>query len=75
MTIEILAWLLVMLELQIGLLVLLIWMFRAGGGFAHVRWAGLTATVYASEYIAGGRKGRIEHKTHGGSLGTVQAWG
>lgn len=43
---EVMAWLIVLVEIQLGLAVLLFWLFRAGDGFMHLRLAGVTVTVY-----------------------------
>lgn len=55
--VEILAWLLVLLEIQMGLGLLLLWAFRRGEGFAHLEVAGLAVTVYTGGHTAGGRGG------------------
>jgi hypothetical protein len=65
--IEIVVWLLVLLEIQIGLAALLLLVFRRGDGFAHLELAGLVVTVYA-----GGRVRLNEHQDHGQCLGALR---
>lgn len=50
MSVEVMAWLVVLLEIQIGALLILVWLFRAGDGFVHAYLAGITVTVYADEH-------------------------
>jgi hypothetical protein len=47
MSIEVMAWIVVLLEIQIGVLLILVWLFRAGDGFLHAYLAGIAVTVYA----------------------------
>lgn len=47
-TLEILAWILVAVELQTGVVLLAIWSFRAGDGFVHLRLSGIVVTAYSS---------------------------
>jgi hypothetical protein len=51
---EVLAWLIVALEIQIGIGLIVFSAFRWSGGFAHMRLAGVAVTVYTTRQ---GRRG------------------
>lgn len=46
MSVETVAWLLVVIEIQVGILLLFWGVFRLGNGFVHLGLGGVTATIY-----------------------------
>lgn len=53
--VELAAWLIVLLEVQAGILLFAFWTFKLRSGFAHWRLPGVAVTVYTRQ----GRRGGI----------------